>query len=127
MAALMLILWPGRAFHQYQAVILCVSPLCICAFVYAPKQIAEDMETMKRRHRLMVQELEENFQITARENQVRRCVRMSVCMKALKHNRNNVVLSGMHHTEDQISLPEQVEHSAENTGPLSRKSGKEEC
>ncbi|XP_074525823.1 putative LOC110439812 homolog [Halichoeres trimaculatus] len=32
-------------------------------------QIAQDMETMKRRHLEMVQELEENFQITARENQ----------------------------------------------------------
>ncbi|KAI3371893.1 hypothetical protein L3Q82_006766 [Scortum barcoo] len=32
-------------------------------------QIAEDMEAMKRRHLEMVQELEENFQITARETQ----------------------------------------------------------
>ncbi|XP_044053142.1 kinesin-like protein KIN-14I isoform X2 [Siniperca chuatsi] len=32
-------------------------------------QIAEDMEAMKRRHLEMVQELEENFQITAQENQ----------------------------------------------------------
>ncbi|CAJ1067961.1 kinesin-like protein KIN-14I [Xyrichtys novacula] len=32
-------------------------------------QIAEDMETMKRKHLEMVQELEENFQVTARENQ----------------------------------------------------------
>ncbi|XP_034548401.1 kinesin-like protein KIN-14I [Notolabrus celidotus] len=32
-------------------------------------QIAEDVEAMKRRHLEMVQELEENFQITARENQ----------------------------------------------------------
>ncbi|CAB1432226.1 unnamed protein product [Pleuronectes platessa] len=31
-------------------------------------QVAEDMEAMKRRHLDMVQELEENFQITAREN-----------------------------------------------------------
>ncbi|GAA6220911.1 kinesin-like protein KIN-14I isoform X1 [Lates japonicus] len=32
-------------------------------------QIAEDMEAMKRRHLEMVRELEENFQLTARENQ----------------------------------------------------------
>ncbi|CAK6950270.1 kinesin-like protein KIN-14I isoform X1 [Scomber scombrus] len=32
-------------------------------------QIAEDMEAMKKRHLEMVQELEENFQMTARENQ----------------------------------------------------------
>ncbi|XP_050930844.1 uncharacterized protein si:dkey-96l17.6 [Lates calcarifer] len=32
-------------------------------------QIAEDMEAMKRRHLEMVHELEENFQLTARENQ----------------------------------------------------------
>ncbi|XP_070819945.1 uncharacterized protein [Chaetodon trifascialis] len=32
-------------------------------------QIAEDMQAMKRRHLEMVQELEENFQVTARENQ----------------------------------------------------------
>ncbi|TKS79083.1 Kinesin-like protein KIFC3 [Collichthys lucidus] len=32
-------------------------------------QIAEDMEAMQRRHLEMVQEMEENFQITARENQ----------------------------------------------------------
>ncbi|XP_041642946.1 kinesin-like protein KIN-14I [Cheilinus undulatus] len=32
-------------------------------------QIAEDMEAMKRRHVEMMQELEENFQVTARENQ----------------------------------------------------------
>ncbi|KAK2837522.1 hypothetical protein Q5P01_014734 [Channa striata] len=31
-------------------------------------QIAEDMEAMKRTHQEMLQELEENFQITAREN-----------------------------------------------------------
>ncbi|XP_076020795.1 putative LOC110439812 homolog [Genypterus blacodes] len=34
-------------------------------------QIAEDMEAMKRRHLEMVQELEENFHSTARENQER--------------------------------------------------------
>ncbi|KAM3610694.1 uncharacterized protein V6R79_007477 [Siganus canaliculatus] len=32
-------------------------------------QIAEDMEAMKRKHMEVVQEMEENFQITARENQ----------------------------------------------------------
>lgn len=106
---------------------VCVSPLCICVFIYTPKQIAEDMEAMKRRHQLIVQELEENFQITARENQVRKCVYVSVCMNPLKYNGNYIVWSGMHHAEDQISLPEQVEQPADNPGPLSRESGEEEC
>lgn len=54
-----------------------VSFMCLCV-VHGPQQIAEDMEAMKRRHLEMVQELEANFQITARENQVRRHVCMSV-------------------------------------------------
>lgn len=32
------------------------------------------MEAMKKRHLEMVKELEENFQIAAQENQVKRCV-----------------------------------------------------
>lgn len=107
-----------------------VCHLCVCVFVYTPKQVAEDMEAMKRRHQLMVQELEENFQITAQKNQVWKCLWVSGWINgwmALKLNGLDVVLLGMHHAEDQISLPEQVEHSAENPRPLSRKGGKEKC
>lgn len=35
------------------------------------KQIAEDMKAMKKRHLQTVQELEENFQFTAQETQVK--------------------------------------------------------
>lgn len=37
------------------------------------------MESMSKRHLEMVQELEENFQMTMRENQVMMCV--SVCVR----------------------------------------------
>ncbi|XP_041793880.1 GRIP1-associated protein 1 [Chelmon rostratus] len=46
-----------KIYIPYESAELCVN------------QIAEDMEAMKRRHLEMVQELEENFQVTARENQ----------------------------------------------------------
>lgn len=45
--------------------------VCEVFLLYNPKQIAEDMEAMKRRHLEMVHELEESFQVTALENQVR--------------------------------------------------------
>ncbi|XP_049435152.1 uncharacterized protein LOC125890520 [Epinephelus fuscoguttatus] len=46
-----------KIYIPYESAELCVT------------QIAEDMEAMKRRHLEMMQELEENFQVTARENQ----------------------------------------------------------
>ncbi|KAM8760480.1 putative LOC110439812 homolog [Acanthopagrus schlegelii] len=46
-----------KIYIPYESAELCVT------------QIAEDMEAMKRRHLEMVQELEENFHIAARENQ----------------------------------------------------------
>ncbi|KAF3851088.1 hypothetical protein F7725_012860 [Dissostichus mawsoni] len=42
---------------------------CLCVLPCTPKQIAEDMGAMKRKHLEKVQELEENFQVTARRNQ----------------------------------------------------------
>lgn len=41
----------------------------MCLFTL--QQMAKDMDAMKRRHFEMVQKLEENLQITARETQVR--------------------------------------------------------
>ncbi|KAM7391576.1 hypothetical protein PAMP_022257 [Pampus punctatissimus] len=46
-----------KIYIPYQSAELCIM------------QIAEDIEAMKKRHLEMVQELEENFQVTARENQ----------------------------------------------------------
>lgn len=93
------------------------------------KQIAEDMEAMRKRHLEVVQELEENFQITAMENQVKRCVSVHEreCTKICRSSEaNSVTLSGMDHAEDQISLPEQVKHSEEVSGPLPGEGGEEE-
>lgn len=56
-----------------------VCELLLCR-TYTPKQIAEDIEAMKRRHLEVVQELEENLKITARENQVRRHICVLACV-----------------------------------------------
>ncbi|XP_039476697.1 kinesin-like protein KIN-14E [Oreochromis aureus] len=47
----------GKIYIPYESAELCIA------------QIAKDMETMSKRHLEMVQELEENFQMTVRENQ----------------------------------------------------------
>ncbi|XP_025752879.1 putative LOC110439812 homolog [Oreochromis niloticus] len=51
----------GKIYIPYESAELCIA------------QIAKDMETMSKRHLEMVQELEENFQMTVRENQVMMC------------------------------------------------------
>lgn len=74
MVTLMLLMRPWRASnHNTWPGCFYMFACPLCSFVYTVnsfEKIAEDMETMKRRHLEMVQELEENFLVTARENQV---------------------------------------------------------
>jgi len=88
--------------------------------IETPKQIAEDMEAMKRRHLEMVQELEENYQTTAREKQVRRS------MGEKKGPDTLLVMQMLLCDQEWTVLRIRLNHSEENPGPLPGEGGEKD-